>query len=76
MGNQYCQWDNKRAGKRNTEIKTLFGNTCCHTAAVHKHASHSVRSIRKGVQKVTNKTNLHERDSHAPDICVDAVLFS
>lgn len=38
----------KRGQKRNAEIKTLFGNTCCHTAAAHEHASYSVLSIRKG----------------------------
>lgn len=37
-----------RKQKSNVEIKTLFGNTCCHTAAAHGHASYSVLSIRKG----------------------------
>lgn len=36
-----------REQKSNAEIKTLFGNTCCHTAAAHRHAFYSVLSIRK-----------------------------
>lgn len=33
--------------KSKTEIKALFRNACCHTAAERKHASYSILSIRK-----------------------------